>query len=140
MPKTGSTQRSRRGLVLIVEDHPDTRSAVAEHLQEQGWDVAVAADGDTALLLARARRPDLVYLDLNLPKASGFEICEVIRADPILKDVVILMTSARGTVDVHAYSIEAGANAYLAKPYGLDRLTEMLDDLIQAAPPTSDPR
>ena len=102
--------------------------------------MAVAADGDAGLRLARARRPDLVYLDLNLPKASGFEICEVIRADPILKDVVILMTSARGTVDVHAYSIEAGANAYLAKPYGLDRLTEMLDDLIQAAPPTSDPR
>jgi DNA-binding response OmpR family regulator len=132
MSRQRSTDGGRKGVILVVEDHPDTRAAVAEHLHQHGWAVAVASDGDAALRMARETRPDLVYLDLNLPGVSGFEVCESIRADPLLRDIVIVMTSARHTIDVRAYSLEAGADAYLAKPYDLDRLMSLLDDLSRA--------
>src|SRR5215475_4006688 len=115
-----SLDRSR--LVVVVEDHPDTQSAVAEQLRECGFEVAVAGDGITALEIIRQRRPELVYLDLNLPHISGFDVCEQIRADPDLKDVVIVMTSARGTLDVRANALEAGADAYVPKPHDFEQL------------------
>jgi DNA-binding response OmpR family regulator len=115
--------------VLVVEDHPDTQSAVAEHLSESGFEVAVASDGLAALAMIRERRPTLVYLDLNLPHISGYDVCEQIRADPELEDVFILMTSARGTLDVRAHALEAGANAYVPKPYSLEQLVSHLERL-----------
>jgi two-component system phosphate regulon response regulator PhoB len=129
MSRKGFTDRRRKGVVLVVEDHPDTLAALAEHLEQHGWTVVLATDGDAALRIAQETRPDLVCLDLNLPGVSGFDVCERLRADPVLKDVVILMTSARCTLDVHAYSLEAGADAYVAKPYDLDRLMFLLDHL-----------
>ena len=119
----------RSRLVVVVEDHPDTQSAVAEQLRECGFEVAVASDGITALRIIRERRPEIVYLDLNLPHISGFDVCEQIRADPDLKDVVILMTSARGTLDVRANALEAGADAYVPKPYDFDQLLAHVERL-----------
>jgi DNA-binding response OmpR family regulator len=122
-----SPKRSR--LVLVVEDHPDTQSAVAEHLAQLGFEVAVASDGLSALALIRERRPTIVYLDLNLPHISGYDVCEQIRADPELQNVAILMTSARGTLDVRAHALEAGADAYVPKPYSLEQLVSHLERL-----------
>ena len=116
-------------LVLIVEDHPDTQSMVAEHLTEHGFEVLVAADGLTAMQIVRDRRPELVYLDVNLPHISGYDVCEQIRADPELEDIAILMTSARHSIDVHAYSLEAGADVYMPKPYNFQQLTEQVERL-----------
>ena len=114
-------------IVLVVEDHPDTQSAVAVHLSMQGFEVLVASDGETALQLARARRPSLVYIDLCLPRISGYEVCERIRADAELGGIVILMTSAGGAVEKQAHSLEAGADIYLPKPFDLEELTEYIE-------------
>jgi len=124
-----SIENGRGPLVLIVEDHPDTQSMVAEHLTGRGFEVVVAADGITAMQIVRDRRPRLVYLDLNLPHISGYDVCEQIRADPELEDIAILMTSARHTVDVHAYSLEAGADVYMPKPYNFEELTDQVERL-----------
>ena len=129
MPRPRSEGRPRR-LVLIVEDHPDTQSAVAEVLEDLGWDVAVASDGDLALHIMRDRRPDVVYLDLNLPHISGYEVCEEMRTDPALRNIPVVMTSARVTVDVRANSLEAGADVYVAKPYDVDHLVSLMEDLL----------
>jgi DNA-binding response OmpR family regulator len=125
MPPT--SLRSR--LVLVVEDHPDTQSAVAMHLAECGFEVAVASDGLTALQFIRENHPALVYLDLNLPHISGYDVCEQIRADPDLKDIIVLMTSARGSLDVRAHALEAGADAYVPKPYSLEQLVASVEEL-----------
>ena len=118
------------GLVLVVEDEPDIRSIVAEHLTERGFDVRVAADGEMALQVIRAERPGVVCLDLNLPRISGYDVCEQIRADPATKDTLILITSAHRSFDVKVFSLEAGADAYLIKPYGLKQLSDEIARLV----------
>jgi DNA-binding response OmpR family regulator len=116
-------------LVLVVEDEPDIQSMVAEHLTKAGFDVCLAQDGERALQMIRERRPAVVCLDLNLPRISGYDVCEQIRADPATKDISILITSARNSFDVRVCSLEAGADAYLIKPYGMKQLTDEVERL-----------
>jgi DNA-binding response OmpR family regulator len=118
-------------VALVVEDHADTQSALAAHLAQHGWDVELASDGYAALRIVREMQPRLVCLDLNLPNISGYEVCEQIRGDAAVHDTIILMVSARCTVDVRAYSLEAGADAYLPKPYDLDELLIVVDRLCE---------
>jgi two-component system, OmpR family, phosphate regulon response regulator PhoB len=119
-------------LILIVEDHPDTRVAVAEHLGQRGFDVEVASHGDDAMRLLRERRPDLVYLDMNLPQISGYEVCEQIRTDAALRETGILMTSAQSTMQVEAFCLEAGADAFLAKPFEIEEVFEHISRILLA--------
>jgi two-component system, OmpR family, phosphate regulon response regulator PhoB len=72
-----------------------------------------------------------VCLDLNLPRISGYDVCEQIRADVALKDISILITSARNSLDVRVFSLEAGADAYLTKPYGLKQLAGEIERLFE---------
>ena len=118
-------------LVLLVEDDPDIQSLVAEHLNQVGFQVCVASDGETAIRLARERRPGVVCLDLKLPRISGYDVCEQIRADPALTDTAILITSARNTFDIRVFSIEAGADACLTKPFSMKELVEQVDLLFE---------
>ena len=120
-----------RRLILVVEDEPEIRSLVAEHLIAAGYDVCLASDGETALRLVRERHPGLVCLDLNLPRISGYDVCEQIRTDPAANDIAILMTSARNSLDIKVFSLEAGADAYLVKPYPLQRLTDEIEELFE---------
>jgi two-component system phosphate regulon response regulator PhoB len=119
-----------RRLVLVVEDHPDTRTAVQWCLSDRGYDVLVAADGEAAMRLVRERRPDVVYLDMNLPQISGYDVCEQIRSDPALKTIGILMTSAQGTLAVRAFCLDAGADEFLPKPFELEEVAEAIDKIL----------
>ena len=121
-----------RRLVLVVEDEPDIRSIVAEHLQAEGYDVCLASTGEIAMQVVRERLPGVVCLDLNLPRISGYDVCEQIRADPALKDVSILITSARHSLGAMVFSLEAGADAYLAKPYKLTQLQAEIERLFES--------
>jgi DNA-binding response OmpR family regulator len=119
-------------LVLIVEDHPDTQSALAEVFEQAGYETAVASDGDAGLSIVRARHPALVCLDLHLPRISGHDVCERIREDPSLDDVAIMMTSAGRSPEDHGHALDAGADMYMAKPLLLDELIAVAAELIAA--------
>jgi DNA-binding response OmpR family regulator len=121
--------RNQDRLVLVVEDDPDIQSLVVEHLIAQGFEVCVASDGEAALRMARERSPGLLCLDLNLPRMSGYDVCEQIRTDRGLKDISILITSARNSLDVKAFALEAGADAALTKPYRLPQLAAEIERL-----------
>jgi len=116
--------------VLVVEDHEDTQTCVAEQLADYGFEVLTASDGESALDLIRERRPAVVYLDMNLPNVSGYDVCEQIRADPSLQDIPVVMTSAQTSVSVRAACIEAGADAFVPKPFHLDAFAEMLGRIV----------
>jgi len=116
----------RKDSVLVVEDHPDTQTAIAEHLIRCGFEVTVAADGLTAMRLLHETRPDVVYLDMNLPHISGFDVCEQIRADPELREMGVVMVSAQASINVEAFCFEAGADAFVAKPFDLEELAKLI--------------
>jgi len=106
-----------RRKALLVEDHPDARALVRTYLQAMDLDVVDVAEGRSAIRMLQGSRPDLVCLDLMLPELSGFEICEYMRASPDLKDVPILVMSARAKPMDRAFAEELGATAYLVKPF-----------------------
>ena len=124
---------TRRRLVLFVDDEPVLRKNATAHLEALGMDVVAVGDGDAALETLRDRRPDIVCLDVDLPRISGYEVCEAIRSDPALEGLVVLMTCHR-SLEARAYSYEAGANAYLGKPYTMDRLAKEVRRLLEPAP------
>ncbi|HTS81531.1 MAG TPA: response regulator [Myxococcaceae bacterium] len=102
---------------LLVEDHPDARALVRTYLVAMGIEVVDVAEGRSAIRALEKSRPDLVCLDLMLPELSGFEVCEFMRSHPELRDVPILVMSARAKPMDRAFAEEVGATAYLVKPF-----------------------
>src|SRR5512133_3136418 len=113
--------------VLLVEDHPDARALVRTYLLALGLEVVDVAEGRSAIRVLETLRPDLVCLDLMLPELSGFEVCEYMRAKPALKDVPILVMSARAKPMDRAFAEEVGATAYLVKPFKRGEFSRAVD-------------
>ena len=109
--------------ILIVEDEGATRETWAEFFQNAGYQVAQAADGQEALEVVREERPNIVLLDLRLPKLDGYQVCQRLKADPISSQIPIIMITAflTGASDT-VRGIEYGADDYLNKPVDLDVL------------------
>jgi two-component system, OmpR family, phosphate regulon response regulator PhoB len=111
-----------RGPVLIVDDERDLRTLVDFNLRQAGYTTAQAATGAEALARARSLRPKVVVLDLNLPDVSGMDVCRLLRGDPALRDVAILMLTARGAEGDRVQGLELGADDYVAKPFNVREL------------------
>jgi two-component system chemotaxis response regulator CheY len=119
---------------LVVEDDPAIRKLLRKYLGKMGFDVQEAATGKAALSLLEAERiPQLVCLDVMLPELSGYEICEHIRATPRLKDVQVLIVSARALPSDRALAEELGANAYLIKPIRWASFSSSVTGLFETA-------
>lgn len=116
--------------ILVVDDEPTLRETVAEVLESEGFLVDLAADGREALARFRARRPDLVVLDLMLPELSGVEICRIIRAE---LDVPILMLTAKASEIDKVVGLEVGADDYVTKPFSLRELIARIRALLRRA-------
>jgi two-component system phosphate regulon response regulator PhoB len=130
---TISVITSSRPLVLFVDDESALQKQVTAYLSTRGMDVVAVSDGDAALSAVRERRPDIVCVDVKLPRMSGYEVCEAIRSDAELAGIVVLMTSRRVSLEARAYSYEAGANGYLAKPYSMEQLAREVTRLLDPA-------
>jgi len=122
--------------VLIAEDEDAILASLEFVVRGAGHEVRSARDGEEALR-ALAWRPDLVLLDVMLPRASGLEVCAAIRADPRLAGTRVLMLSARGASGDVARGLAAGADGYVVKPFSTRELAERLRLLLGpgAAPP-----
>jgi two-component system chemotaxis response regulator CheY len=103
--------------ILVVDDNPSFSELIALYLQSLGAGVERIAEGRSAIARLRQVVPDMVCLDLMLPHYSGFEICEFIRQTPALRAVPVLFMSSRSSPIDRAEAEEAGANAYLVKPF-----------------------
>ncbi len=106
-----------RPLVLIAEDDPDQRFLYTEYLRSTGFDVVEAPDGVTAVSIAREQRPDIVLLDMGLPKLDGIGVAAALKADPALADVPILAITGLASEDLRRRALAVGCATYLAKPY-----------------------
>jgi len=103
--------------ILIADDEPNIVISLEYLLQREGYRVLVARDGQEALDTIAAQRPELVLLDVMLPKLSGFDVCQAIRNDPALAGMRIVMLTAKGRGVEMSKGIALGADAYVTKPF-----------------------
>lgn len=116
--------------ILIAEDERDIRDLVAFSLRHQGHEVIVTVDGESALEQVYAERPDLVLLDVRMPRIDGYEVCRRMKADRMLKSIPVAFISAKGQEGEVAQGMEAGAQAYILKPFSLDQLLSVTEELL----------
>ncbi|HEY8637920.1 MAG TPA: response regulator transcription factor [Solirubrobacteraceae bacterium] len=118
--------------VLVVEDDEDIAQALKRSLRLEGYEVRTAGDGELALDEFRSFIPDLVVLDLGLPKLDGLEVAQKMRADG---DVPILMLTARDAVEARVEGLDSGADDYLVKPFDRQELLARLRAMLRRRPP-----
>jgi len=106
----------RKPRVLIADDNPQGVELLEAYLGECDYDIATAADGETTLHTVRTWQPDLILLDIMMPKLSGFEVCKRLRANPVTRDIAVLMITALDQPSDIDRAVEAGANDFLTKP------------------------
>jgi DNA-binding response OmpR family regulator len=105
--------------VLIVDDEPDLLSVLHFGLEVEGFDVLEATDGELALEMARSHQPDLIVLDLMLPRMDGYKVCRALKFDERYKRIPIFILSARSGETDRRLALDLGADAYVTKPYDM---------------------
>jgi DNA-binding response OmpR family regulator len=123
-------------LVLVADDEDDIRSLVSFRLKRAGYDVITAADGEEALVLATTRLPDLVVLDMMMPKATGLEVTRSMREQSTTKDIPIILLTARAQEADVARGFDAGADDYVKKPFSPQDLQARVQALLERSAPS----
>jgi DNA-binding response OmpR family regulator len=126
-----------RDIALLVTDDPDLQSEMAEALEAMGCEIVVAIDHRSAVARIHEHAPQLICVDLALPRDSGFDLCEFVRSDPKRVSVQILVISDRDTPEDMADAEEAGANAFLRKPFPMQQLGDYVAAMRERRPPVS---
>ena len=116
--------------ILIVEDEPTLLATLRYNLEREGYAVATAPDGEAALALARSERPQLVVLDVMLPKLDGFEVCRILRRETAVP--IIMLTAKTDEVD-KVVGLELGADDYVTKPFSMRELLARVRALLRRA-------
>jgi DNA-binding response OmpR family regulator len=122
--------------VLAIEDDPAILRGLSDNLQFEGYEVITAADGETGYNLQRQRKPDLIVLDLMLPRMSGFELCRKLRGEGV--HTPILMLTARSEEPDRVLGLDLGADDYVTKPFSVRELMARVRALLRRSQPRSD--
>ncbi len=117
--------------ILIVEDHPTMREAMRLVLEHEGFVIREAADGATALQMVREQPPDLMFLDLNIPGASGADVLQELKADPATAGVRVIIVTAIGE-EGREYVLGLGADEYFTKPFSPTALLRTVERVLEA--------
>jgi len=119
--------------VLIADDEPNIVISLEYLMKRAGYEVSVARDGQEAIDAIRRERPQLVLLDVMMPKKSGFEVCQELRADEALKGTLVLMLTAKGRDTDIDKGLGVGADAYMTKPFATKDLVAKVAEMLGAA-------
>lgn len=116
--------------ILIAEDEPDIRELVAFMLRFAGYEVLAASNGEEAVQTATREVPDLVLMDVRMPRMTGYDACRIMKANPDLRDIPVVFLSAKGQESEIQSGLEAGAEEYLLKPFSPDELTNRVRSIL----------
>ena len=116
--------------ILIAEDERDIRDLVAFTLRFAGHEVFAATNGEEALEMAPNVNPDLILMDVRMPRMTGYEACKAMKQNPDLKDIPVVFLSAKGQENEIQQGLEAGAEKYLLKPFAPDQLTVQVKEIL----------
>ena len=125
-------QESPRGRVLVVDDEPDLVRVLEFGLKASGYTVEVASDGQEGLKKAREIKPDVILLDLMLPKLDGYKVCRLLKFDDRFKHIPIIILSARTQEGDQALALEMGANRFVTKPYDFSEILGYIETLLKS--------
>lgn len=120
--------------ILIADDEPNIVAAIEFLLQQNGFEVAIARNGEEALKLVEANLPDLVLLDVMMPKKSGYEVCARIRERPEWRHIKVMMLSAKGRESEVTKGLSMGADLYVTKPFSTRELMAKIKALLDQTP------
>jgi CheY-like chemotaxis protein len=116
--------------ILVAEDEKDIRDLVVFALRFAGYEMVSAANGEEAVQLAREEMPDLILLDVRMPRMSGYDACKILKSDKLTSPIPIIFLTAKGQETEIRAGLEAGAAEYLLKPFALDDLTQKVKELL----------
>lgn len=117
--------------ILIADDEPNIVISLEYLMQREGYAVSVVRDGEEAIAAILRDRPDLVLLDVMMPKKSGFEVCQEVRANDAAQGTLILMLSAKGRDTDLAKGLGLGADAYMTKPFSTKELVQKVRQMLE---------
>ena len=116
--------------ILIAEDEPDIRELVAFMLRFAGYEVLAASNGEEAVQAATREIPDLILMDVRMPRMTGYDACRLMKTKPELHDVPVVFLSAKGQESEIQTGLDAGAEEYLLKPFSPDELTNRVRTIL----------
>ena len=119
--------------VLIADDEDNVRELVWVSLEDEGYEIHEASDGDEAVVKARELKPDLIVLDVMMPGKTGYEVCEELRKDPDMRDIYILFLSARGSAVSEMTGKMKGGNEFMVKPFEPADLRKRVKNALEKA-------
>ncbi len=126
-----SENMSDKPKVLVAEDERDIRELIGFTLRFAGLDVTLTRNGAEAVEQAPQLRPDLIMLDVRMPKMTGYEACRVLKGDPNTSEIPVVILSAKGQDGEIQEGKNAGADHYIVKPFAPDKLTERVKDILR---------
>lgn len=117
--------------LLIADDEPGIRTLVKMTLESDAYEIIEASDGVQALALTKEHRPQLVLLDVSMPRMSGFDVCRSIKADPAFKDIRVIMVTAKAQEADITEGVAAGADDYFTKPFSPVALIRKVEEIFE---------
>jgi DNA-binding response OmpR family regulator len=123
--------------ILIAEDERDIRELILFTLRYGGFDVTAVTNGEEAVEAARRENPDLILLDVRMPKLTGYDACRRLKADPLLRHIPVVFLSAKGQEAEVQTGLEAGAIEYILKPFSPDQLNKRVGELLKRESPAA---
>ena len=116
--------------ILIVDDEPNVIKSLTFVLSKEGYDVSSAVNGEEAIAKVRQSKPDLMFLDVMMPKKNGYEVCQEVKSDSGLSDIHVIMLTAKGQEADREKGLNAGADEFMTKPFSpilvIDKVKELL--------------
>ena len=126
------------GKILIVDDEVHIRMLLEQTLEELeedfGIDILSAQNGEEGLALIKSQQPDVVFLDIMMPKLNGYEVCQRVKDDPTITDIGIVLLTAKGQEVDRRQGLELGASRYMTKPFDPDEVLKVAKELLRLAP------
>jgi DNA-binding response OmpR family regulator len=118
-------------IILAVDDEPNILMSLEFILDMEGYEVHTARDGEEALEVAERARPDLILLDINIPRKDGYEVCRILRERPYMAGTKIIMLTAKGQTLEKKKGLEVGADEYVTKPFSAEDLLDKIRNMIE---------